>query len=694
MSTDSRLFSDLPPLRMLRAALLRAGADGSIVSGRDPAPLWLLTGLLTALLPHLLRMPVQLSVLCLLLLGWRLRHEWAHTSLPGRGLRLLLTAVALGVIYLSYHTFIGRHAGVALLVVMLCLKLLEMRSARDHLLVIFLGYFVVVTAFLFDQSSLLALYLLLVVVLLTTALIAGHYSRLPRATGAAMQLGPLASLRLARNLVLQALPLMLVLFVLFPRIDGPLWGMPKDAFSARTGLSDTLSPGNITRLSDNNAVAFRVHFDGPLPPPAQRYWRGPVLWDFDGTTWSDPQRAIELRGSPAHLELVPTGPALHYELTLEPHNRHWLFALDLPASVPPRATLTRSGELLTRHPVTAVQRFKLTSYPDYRLAPDQPPPGGRYLVLPQHGASQARALARRWRARAGNDRDVVRLALAYFRQQPFYYTREPPLTPSDPVDSFLFDTRRGYCEHYASAFAVLMRAAGIPSRVVTGYQGGELNPLGDYLIVRQSDAHAWDEVWLAGQGWVRIDPTAVIPANRIDNATDLARLQPQARPLSEAPGWLASAWRDLGYRWDSLSYYWNQWVIGYNEKRQRDLLSWLGLDGTDWRSLAGLLFAFVAGLVGVFAFALLWHRPVQQDPARRLWLRFTRKLARHGLVCAPHEGAADFARRIARQRPDLASAAAAIASLYNRIRYATGADNPARPPLLIELRRRIHRFRP
>ncbi len=656
----------------------------------DPAEAWLLGGLLLVVAPHFARMSGALSALCLGLLGWRVLAAFSRVRLPGRWLRVLLTFAAVGAVFASYHTLVGRHAGVALLVVMLCLKLLEMKGPRDTTVAIFLGYFVVITGFLFGQSVFIGVYMLVVVVVLTTALIA-HQHRAREWGGWA---GQRQHLRTAAVLVAQAAPMMLVLFVLFPRIPGPLWGMPKDAFTAHTGLSDTLSPGNIARLSDDDAVAFRVRFNGGPPPPAQRYWRGPVLWDFDGYTWSDPDQPREVRAPPQPIDYRALGPALNYTVTVEPHGRFWLFALDLPARVPGDATLTSAYQLLSRHPVQGVRRYRMRSYPQYRLDPDTAPSPQRYLALPRDTAPRARALAARWRAQAADAAGVVREALAYFRKQPFYYTREPPATPGDPVDGFLFETRRGYCEHYASAFAVLMRAAGIPARVVTGYQGGEMNPVGDYLIVRQSDAHAWAEVWLRGTGWERVDPTAVIPPGRIDSSEDLARIRPDERQNVERQrgDWLTRTWRGLGYRWDSLNYYWNQWVVGFDRRRQNTLLEQLGLGGISWRGTAGLLFASLGVIVlALAAFVLLRRRATPSDPVQRCWRRFCAKLARRGLVRGPAEGAQDFAQRVRRQRPELAAQVSAIAALYNRLRYSSAG---AKRDDLERLGRAVRAFRP
>lgn len=627
--------------------------------------LWLLAGLSLALIPHFIRLPLLIMLPSIILLGWRLLFELEYLSLPPRWLRWLLTLIAVTATYTSFHTLVGRQAGVGLLVVMLCLKLMEMNSLRDVGVVIGLGFFTIITVFLFDQSIFTGIYMLLVVSLLTTALIA--FSR------EQSSVHQWQNFRRAGIIIAQAAPLTLLLFMLFPRIPGPLWNLPSDSAGASTGLSDSMSPGNISQLSDNDAVAFRVQFESELPAPEKRYWRGPVLTHFDGKTWSSPPLSKHTPATKLHYRTH--GEAVHYTVTLEPHQQRWLFALDLLGSLPPNSTLRPDYELLADQPVQQLLRYPMTSHPDFVLAADKAPAAVHYLQLPSDKAPRARRLAQQFRNTANDDAQTVDRALQYLREQPFYYTRQPPLLPDDPVDEFLFESRRGFCEHYASSFVFLMRAAGIPARVVTGYQGGEMNPQSDYFIVRQSDAHAWAEVWLPKLGWRRIDPTSVIPAARIEDQQDLARILPKLANIGAAPNWIKGAWRHMRFGWDRVNHAWNQWVINYNDHRQRDFLSRqlarFGFDNIDWREMVALLIAGMALAVGIIAIYTLrpWHKR-QRDPVLAAYQRFCRQLARRGIHRHPAEGPLDFSLRARQLRPDIEPAIAHITSLYLRLRYA------------------------
>ncbi|NOX77178.1 MAG: DUF3488 domain-containing transglutaminase family protein [Gammaproteobacteria bacterium] len=648
--------------------------------------LWLLAGLALSFIPHLPRLPLLIIAPSVALLVWRLAHELALVALPGRFVRGLLTVLALAITFTAYHTLFGREAGVGLLVVMSCLKLMEMQQPRDITVVVGLGYFVVATVFLFDQSILIGLYMMLVVVVLTTALTAFN-----RGTA---QPPRWLNLRQAGQMLLQAAPIALLLFLLFPRIPGPLWNLPDDSTAAGTGLSDSMSPGKISQLSNNNAVAFRVQFDTKPPPATLRYWRGPVFTYFDSKTWSNPDHQRRPGAPYQQPGFRAAGTATDYTVTLEPHQQRWLFALDLPSRLPLRSTLSREFELISKSPVYQLRRYDMQSYTDYQLDPASPPDQFRYLQLPNNAAPRARQLARQWRNRFANDADIMQQALQYFRQQPFYYTRKPPLMPGDPVDEFLFDRQRGFCEHYASAFVVLMRAARIPARVVTGYLGGETNPLGDYFIVRQSDAHAWAEVWLSGQGWVRVDPTAVIPPSRVEDSQDLQRIAPEAALTLAPPGWATRAWRQLGFGVDNMNHYWNQWIINYNDQQQMALLSglfsYLGLKNIDWRDMVGVLAGGVTLVLVALALPLLRFRRRRRDAITAIYTRFCRKLARRGLSRNPAEGPQDFALRAILALPGNASAIVDISRRYQQLRYAP------RPPTdgLRHFRSAVRRFRP
>lgn len=629
--------------------------------------LWLLAGLALAFTPHFFRLSLLIMLPSAILLCWRLLFELRYLTLPPRTLRWVLTFIGIAATYVSFNTLIGRQAGVGLLVIMLCLKLMEMNSQRDVGVVIGLGFFLVITVFLFDQSIFMGVYMLLVVTLLITALVAFSRNQSP--------IPQRENLKKASVILAQAVPLMLLLFFLFPRIPGPLWNLPTDGGGAGTGLSDSMSPGNISQLSDNDSVAFRVQFDGALPAQQNQYWRGPVFTQFDGRTWANPNPENIKTKLPSSAYFQAKGKSNSYTVTLEPHQQRWLFALDLPAEIPPNSYLSADYEIIARRPVQQLVRYPMRSFTDYQLAPYDHPAISAYLQLPADVGQQARKLAQQLKQTAGNNAAFVQTVLNYISEQPFYYTRQPPLLPNDPIDEFLFDSRRGFCEHYASTFVFLMRAAGVPARVITGYQGGEMNPQSDYFIVRQSDAHAWAEVWLRGQGWRRVDPTAVIPAERIEDTQDLARIFPEMARTGMSASWLKNMTRQLVFGWDRINHAWNQWVVNYNTRRQQDFLSRLfsgvGFDDIDWQGMVSVLVGGMILALAVVAVYLLrpWHRQ-SRDPAQVAYERFCQRLSRRGMQRQSAEGPLDFSQRVTQQYPQWSREINNITALYERQRYA------------------------
>ena len=644
----------------------------------------LLAGIAMLLAPRLADLPAWLIPFTAFLLLWRVAHDAGRVRLPARGLLILLVLAGVAGLFLNYRTLAGRDIGAALLLFLVVAKLLEMHHRRDVFVVLFLSDFLLVVGFLFQQSLAYSLWMLATLAILLAAQI--HFTRNP----AGQMAGAAPDLRLSARLLVQSLPLALVLFLVFPRPGGPLWGMPDDALSARTGLGERVSPGRISRLADDDSVAFRVRFTDPAPTPRALYWRGLVHVLFDGRTWyadARPQRGFP----PTDLAVQALSRPLRYTVTLQPHQRRWLFFLDAPVSAPADSLVTPNRQILAAHPLHDLRRYDGVSALRYRIDADRPP-GPVYLKVPEGLAPKSRQWIRQLQAQGLAGRRLVDAILEHFRAEAFYYSRRPPLLPVDPVDTFLFETRTGFCEHYASAFAVLARLAGIPARLVSGYQGGEVNPLDDYLIVRQSDAHAWVEIWLAGEGWVRIDPTAVIPPERILETPE--RLRPRhgdaaARILPQ--GWLQRSLRQALFAWDMVNNRWNQWVLGFDRLRQRDLFARFGLDPRDGKSVALLLGGAAAVMLGLLALALAWQN---RSHSRRSGSagagRFCRRLARRRLVPGAGETPAAFARRCAAALPGQAGDIEAILALYLRLRYGPHSD----PAACRDLRQRIRRFRP
>ncbi len=645
----------------------------------DPkSVLWLVAALAMVAAPHLERVPLWLSGLIGMLAVWRLYLLYFGLRMPSRWLLALIAAGAVVGVFIAYGRLLGRDAGVALLVIMLALKLLELTAHRDAMVLSFLAYFLIVTNFLYSQSIPTALYMLAAVWFITATMTGFQYRwRRP---------GTRAQLTMAGKLLAQAAPLALVLFLFFPRVQGPLWGLPQDALAGMTGLSDSMSPGTLSTLILSDNVAFRVKFEERVPVAPQLYWRGPVLWDFDGTTWTAPRVPYLLRRG-----FEPLGGRVSYSVTVEPHSKRWLFALDLPEKVPPRAFLTTDFQLLWPGPVTTRVRYDMTSSLEFRSGGDETPYElRRGLQLPTGFNPRTAELAKRMRERAPTDRDFVNIALRYLREEEFSYTLSPPLLEGPhPVDRFLFETRAGFCEHYASAFAVLARAAGIPSRVVTGYQGGEINPVGDYMIVRQADAHAWVEVWLGTEGWVRIDPTAAVSPARVQ--TGIGNAMPGTSPLPGLAGgnypWLHSA----RLTWDSLANTWNQLVLGYGTDRQQQLLNRIGIDDATWQTLITIMLGTAGGVIVLLSLLTLRRlRRGTRDPVLKAWEAFCTRMAERHLPRAPQEGPLDYARRVATAVPDLAPRISAISRLYAALRYGKQPDQDG----VERLRRMVAAFRP
>lgn len=614
---------------------------------------WLLFSMALVMALHVPHLAIWITAIIALAGIWRYQIEIRGWQLPRLTLLFPISVLAAVGVLVTYRGLFGRDASVALLAVMLALKLMETKAQRDYILLIFAGYFLTITAFLFNQSMLVGAFMLLPLTALTATLISISHPN--------GNLGWRYQARMAGSLLAQATPVMLIMFLLFPRVPGPLWGVPRDAYSGMSGLSDSMEPGAISSLSLSAAIAFRVEFKDRIPANSQLYWRGPVLWSFDGRSWRMTNGAL-----PAETLEVRSQPAL-YTVTLEPHNRNWLLMLDMPSVLPEDAVQSADGQVLSKRPVRTRMRYDGGSVFSYALDRDL---GDREremaLSIPRLGNPRSRELAQQWVNEGKSPQQVVQSALSMYREQPFVYTLTPPLLGQNAMDDFLFNTRRGFCEHYAGSFAYLMRAAGVPARVVTGYQGGEVNPVGNYLIVRQSDAHAWVEVWLEGRGWVRVDPTAAVSPQRIESGMFSV---PAAEALPVFARRDFSLLHKLSMNWDAVNNGWNQWVLGYNEQRQREFLSRLTGSRLSWQDLAVALIVFVTSVVLVISFFLLRSRHGKTDPLQKLYAEFLRKLESAGLKCLKHEGPRDFGTRATHRLPAKAHDIEDIINSYINLRY-------------------------
>ena len=628
---------------------------------------WLLACALVTAAPHAGHLPLWLSLLGAAVWLGRLWLWHRHAALPKRWLLATLTLIGTFAIAYAHRTLFGRDAGVALLFFFMALKPMEIRNRRDALVLIMLGYFLLLTHYLFSETIPVGLWLLLSAVLLTATLIRLYGSRQPVT----------ALLRQAGILLLQAAPFMLILFVLFPRIEGPLWGLPQDAHAGRTGLSNSMSPGSLSSLIQSGEIAFRVQFDTAPPDRRLLYWRGPVLIDYDGKTWHARPYATyaahaRRAGEAPEARVEAHGRLLRYTSTLEAHNQRWLLALDMPVELPENARLSRYFETTARRPISQRQRFSFVSATEFSANREERQATQKEaLRLPADINPQARALAATWKAQMESPEQISAAALHMFRSEAFFYTLKSPLLGENAIDDFLFGSRRGFCEHYAAAYVFLMRAAGVPARIVAGYQGGEVNPLDGYLVVRQSDAHAWAEIWVAGKGWLRVDPTFAVAPSRIESG--IAAALPENEALSGLArtdiGWLLR----LRYRWEALNNAWDQWVLGYNALRQQELLTRLGFRQPDWQYMMTALTALCCATLLI---SVLWalRRRRLVSPAQRLWQRYCRRLHALGVEYADWEGPLALAERTARAAPPLAALTRQAAASYAELRYGPGGE--------------------
>lgn len=625
---------------------------------RPPALLPLLALLLVMVVsvtPHAGSVATWVIATVPLAAAWRLAIERGLLRPPGRIIRGIATfAVAFGVVY-GYRGIAGVDAGSALLIGMMSLKFVETRTRRDRAIIVLIGWFVLFAGFLREQSLLSVAQLAAGLGTGSVALVLGARHARPAVPEAA---------RASGLLLLRALPLALALFLLFPRLPGAFWALPQPGDKARTGLSDRMSPGDISTLALSAEVAFRVRFEGESPPMRELYWRGPVLESFDGRRWSSVRGSV--RAADSSPEAVESAP-LRYEVTLEPHGSRWLLPLELPTAWDgPPAGLSAAAELLLERPLERRIIWRGGSAPGGALeAAGEPSIHTRRYATLRNPRTQA--LARNLRADAASDGDYLRLLLRRFREQPYFYTLEPPLLGEHPVDAFLFETRAGFCEHYASAFAVLARAAGVPARVVTGYQGGQWNPVGGYWIVRQSDAHAWVEAWLDGR-WQRFDPTAAVAPERIRDGVEAA-LAGDGLPFAAGGAWFG----DLQLQWDTLNAMWDRWVLAFGPDRQAEMVEKLGLSAPSARDIALLCALTLAVMLVAYHLLHGRHAPPRPDPLEREWSRLCRRLGKLSRPRRSSETALDYARAVSLLRPDLAATLLPLTERYLRLRY----DGPA-----------------
>ena len=642
---------------------------------------WMLAAQIAVIAPHVPRLPVWVTSICVGCCFWRVMVYQGRWSYPGRWAKVVFVVAGLIGLGVGYKGRVyGLEPAVALLVIAFVFKLLEMQHKRDAYIVILLGYFVAITEFLFFQSIPYAFYMLFAVVLITAALIGLNQTQ--------SHLQPLKTLKLAATLMVQSIPMMLVLFILFPRI-APLWTVPLESQAAKSGVTDRMSPGDIASLSLSPELAFKASFSGAIPAPGQLYWRGLVLENYDGKTWT---RRANLTDSiwrnkqskpvwAKHIERL--GSTQSYSIILEPTRQNWLFSLataDLPANADIAMLADYNLAYVHRRGVTAKFKYAVTSDLQYRLETElSDEVRQRNTSLPSDSNPRTRELASAILALASNDADYVNRVQSYFADEKFAYTLQPPKLGDDDIDEFLFDSQRGFCEHYAGSFVFMMRAAGVPARVVLGYQGGEYNALANYIAVHQFDAHSWAEVWYEGRGWVRVDPTQMVSPERIQRGLESAVADEDTFLANSPLSWLKYRqllWlQELRQQLGAIGHYWDNWVVGYNARSQLVFLSKY-LEKVDASRLGMLMLTVFFGLLGIVALFVLRTRNkrVLTDVDQQ-YLRFCQLLSKQGLVRYHGEGPRDYSRRISRERPDLALVIQRVTQEFIRLNYEVGSPN-------------------
>jgi len=637
--------------------------------------LFLLAVIAWVLLPQVNELPLWCSALAGAVLLWRGWLAVKARPLPGKRWLLLLMALTLAATWLTHRTLLGRDAGVTLMVVLLTLKTLELRAKRDAFVIFFLGFFCMLSNFFYSQSLLTALSMLLGLLGLLTMLVNAHMpvGRPPLSQAA----------RTAGWMALLGTPIMLVLFLLFPRL-APLWGVPSDAMAGRSGLSASMQVGTLASLALDESVAMRIKFDGAPPRKRDMYFRGPVLSSFDGREWR-PSRLNTSARFGVTAELAVAGTPINYEVTMEPTNRPWLFVMEAAAQAPVlpsgfQGMMQPDLQWLANRPITDLLRYKAQSYPNFQHGPLQTVPGlQEFIDLPSGFNPRTRALASEIRntprlARAGTAA-LVEEVMNRLRTGGYLYTLEPGVYGQHSADEFWFDRKQGFCEHITSAFVILMRAMDVPARIVTGYQGGELNSVDGFWVVRQSSAHAWAEVWEAGRGWVRVDPTSVVAPRRIG---EFERLEaPQGAVARALRTFSPTLMAQLRLFWEATNNSWNQWVLNYTQGKQFNLLKNLGFESPSWEDLSYMLIAILVAAALLGAGWSWWDRS-QHDPWVRLLARARHRLDKAGIpstaATSPRQLAAEVLARYGQQP---GSAAQALADWLLRLEQQRYAAAPA-----------------
>lgn len=663
------------------------------------ALIWILSSLVAVIIPHILRMPIWLTFLCLVCIGITTLIFQGRISYPGSKFKTLIVSLVLTAIIIQYgRDIFSTDAIVGVLIVGIALKLLEMKKKRDVLMVIYLCYFSVLAEFIYSQSIPVAIYMSFCVLVITSALMSitqtEEFQR------------PMRTFKFAGTVLLQSIPLMAVLFVLFPRI-GPLWSVPLQNSAGITGFSDEMAPGDIGDLTRSGDVAFTVDFTSEIPNYDELYWRGVTLDTFDGRGWSRGINSFSqfLGDNPRNIRpwfqnIEYRGDPVSYRIIMEPTQQNWIYTLMVPQVRDERFLMRQEYQVETRRPISQRYTYSANSSLDYAVGLNmdrRSEVSRRSRRLPDEGNERSRAFADQLYQQAGSDRAYINAVLDYIRNQEFFYTLSPGLLGDDPIDDFLFNTLEGFCEHYASAFTFLMRAQGIPARVVLGYQGGEFNKYNGTLIVRQYDAHAWSEVWLEDEGWIRVDPTAAVAPDRIEFGSQFTFQEDENFLDDEVFSMLkfrSSSFliNDLVLRMEMIGYAWNRFVLNYDEGLQFALFSRL-FDSVSKAKILFSLLGVIFFLVGGGAFIIL-RKPAEkpQLPANALYLKFCKFLSDNGISRQAGETPTHYSQRVAALQPQWSDYVSGITEIYMDIAFSESPEE-VKEQKLLKLKQRIRKFK-
>lgn len=611
--------------------------------------------MLLVTLPHFQYIPWWSISSIVILIFWRILIILKIAPPANKLLSSVVTLLLSIFVYKYSNSFSGITAGSHLLVIMTFCKLVESETHREHMLLITLSFFIMSTNFLFSQSIPTAIYMLICLFIAILSFI--------NISQKSATLSFDFKIKTSAKIIAYALPVMIILFIFFPRVSGPLWSTKSDVTQAKTGLSETMEPGQISNLIYSNDLVFRASFKDTIPSNNQLYWRAITLWNFDGKKWD------VTNNNESDIKILVYKTGYEYQVTLEPSQKKWLFLLDMPYKINRGYNINSDFTARLNKPSQSLLQYSAVSTPDYKMQTILDLNSRKSaLALPDINP-KTKKLAHDWKQNSKNTEEIINKALAHFAEQSFYYTLSPPgLTRIDSVDQFLFETRRGFCEHYASAFSVLMRSAGIPTRIVLGYLGGDFNPYSQMLAIDQSMAHAWTEVWIENKGWVRVDPTASIAPDRVEKNLASALKDQSNIPLHLQ---LDLAFlQKLNQMLDAIDNKWNQWVLNYNEINQREFLKYL--TGSTF-NLSELSHLFIQVLIALLIFSGLIYftngSRNRNDPITRAYIVFCQKLARAGYEKERHEGPQDFKQRLNHHLPSQRGEISRILDLYTELKF-------------------------